>query len=236
VKIGLETISWGWHVSDMPGLVACAADLGFSGLEFAQNPRDLPPSQELKRLLSARSLAPIGLAGGVQAEMIPYCISLGAEYVCLDEWSEEFVASALEQGLTVAIHPHFFKEVDTVQAAAPHLKAHPRIGLILDTAHLFLSGEDIVACFNEYQDRILAIHLKDWSSRYGRSPHRFGRGFCALGEGQLGQRIGEFVSILQSSNYMGWLIIEQDTADRDPADCARTSHDWLTSRLGQTKG
>ena len=230
MKVGLQTISWGAIIEDMEELASSAQILGYDGLEFAQTVSALGPAAELRRLLQTYDLRPIGLAGGSLQSRIEYAEELGPDYLYIDEWDEEWVMAAIEKGFSVGIHPHLYKAIDTISAAQYYLERIPKLGLILDTAHLYLSDDDILEGLNRYGDRILAVHLKDWTGRYGRSPFRFSRGFVALGEGEevkMKETLKKVVDHLLETGYGGWVIVEQDTAHGDPIKCAEKSRKWL---------
>jgi hypothetical protein len=53
-----------------------------------------------------------------------------------------------------------------------------------------------------------AVHIKDWSSLHTRSPHRYQRGFCDFGEGDV--PISAVVQRLIGGGYQGTIVAEQN--------------------------
>ena len=96
--------------------------------------------------------------------------------------------------------------------------------MLPDVAHLTIANEDPLSVVKDNLDKIVAIHLKDWSPEFGRSYHFYSRGFCELGYG-----IVEFealIEILREKNFKGWLVVEQDYSE-EPNKSAKKSRDFL---------
>lgn len=72
--------------------------------------------------------------------------------------------SAFEQELTIGLHPHFFKDIENTAHAEQYLAKHPQLKLIIDTAHLYLAGDDFTKTFLQFKERVCAIHLKTGKS------------------------------------------------------------------------
>lgn len=227
MKLALQTISWGPSILDLRELLTRARDLGFQGVELAQLPQNLGPVDRLVRLAQETGVRIAGLAGGSLAERMEFARATSTDYLYLDEWEETAVADAISSHLRVGVHPHMFKTLGRVEDAVPYLTRFPQLGLILDVAHSCLAEENTVEELRRFRDRLLAVHLKDWTPRFGRSPFRFARGFVALGQGILSDTLLRVTSELASTSFEGWLVVEQDTAHGDPFDCARQSLDWL---------
>lgn len=128
---------------------------------------------------------------------------------------------AEEHALTACYHPHLGtigqspEEVDQVFAVS-------RIGFCPDTAHLAAGGGDPETLIRRYPDRIRHVHLKDLDPVTGV--------FLPLGRGKL-----DFTGILaalRETGYDGWLIVELDYYDGDPAEAARVSKSFLDRVLG----
>jgi sugar phosphate isomerase/epimerase len=133
----------------------------------------------------------------------------------------------MDLGFTIGIHPHLYKSIGSIREADTYLQKFPQLKLIADTAHLHLAGDDVLEALERYGDRVVAVHLKDWTSRFGRSPFRFARGFSELGRGDLRESLLSVVTYLQRVDYRGWIIVEQDTPNGSPVDSARISREWL---------
>ena len=99
------------------------------------------------------------------------------------------------------------------------------VGLCLDTGHFFIDGGDPVAAIHDWADRINHVHVKDavMSVMDGiiadnePTPAIWSReAFCALGDGDA--VVVGVLDALESIDYEGWLVVEQDifpqTADR----------------------
>lgn len=227
MKVGLQTISWGSQIDNIQALAETAQQLGYQGIEFAQRVETLPSSEGLALLLKEHDLAFVGFAGGCLSDRISYASRLSPCYLYTDEWDEAAIREAIGEGFIVGLHPHKYKDIDTIAKAEPYLVDFPELGLILDTAHLHLTGDDVVQGFRKHEKRVLAIHMKDWTDRFGTAPLRFARGFAALGRGVLGSVLEDMVSALLDSSYDGWVIVEQDSPDGNPEECARISREWL---------
>jgi sugar phosphate isomerase/epimerase len=258
LKIGLQTISWGSSIDDLDALCGMAARLGFEGLEIAQKMSTVAQSDiaDFHDVLTQQGLHLAGLAGGSLHSRLAIREHVRPEYYYIDEWDTEAIeaAFALDPAIQIGFHPHVYKEVDTIAAAREHLSAFPNVGLILDTAHLTLVGEDVLDIFQEYRSRVIAVHLKDWTSQYGSSPFSLGQGFTALGEGDLDnwnpatlarvlskaekerkRILSDMVAYMLQTEFRGWVIIEQDTAHGDPCDAAFRSMTWLHKAIGQSQ-
>jgi len=228
MKLGLQTISFGPKLPALATTLGRISDLGFDGVEFAQRVETFGlTGGELRKLLDSLDLVPCGLAGGSLQNRLEYAETLLPEYLYIDEWDEPVVRAAMDRGFVVALHPHFYKDIETISLAERYLQTCPDLRLILDTAHAALAGDDCLAGLGKHLDRVAAIHFKDWNNRHDRSPLRFARGFCALGRGSLGSTLELVLRTLVDANFQGWLIVEQDTSYGDPLDCAKESLDWL---------
>jgi deoxyribonuclease-4 len=80
------------------------------------------------------------------------------------------------------------------------LDGHPRLGICLDSCHLYVSGVDVTdpegldACLDEVDatiglDRLRALHLNDSATPFGSNRDRHAN----IGEGVLGERLGVFL-------------------------------------------
>jgi deoxyribonuclease IV len=80
------------------------------------------------------------------------------------------------------------------------LDRHPRLGVCLDSCHLYVSGVDVTdsaaldACLDEVDatiglDRLRALHVNDSATPFGSNRDRHAN----IGEGLLGERLGVFL-------------------------------------------
>lgn len=91
------------------------------------------------------------------------------------------------------------------------------VGLCLDSGHLLLGGGDPVQAYSRWGERINHLHVKDARLDVLDRVVKEGLGmeavweqgaFCELGRGDAG--VDELLSAVASSDYHGWLVVEQD--------------------------
>lgn len=92
------------------------------------------------------------------------------------------------------------RSIDELALLFERLDRHPRLGICLDSCHLFVSGVDITdpraldACLDEIDaafglDRLRALHVNDSAAPLGSNRDRHAN----IGEGLLGERLGVFL-------------------------------------------
>jgi deoxyribonuclease IV len=92
------------------------------------------------------------------------------------------------------------RSIEELALLFERLDRHPRLGLCLDSCHLFVSGVDITdpraldACLDEVDaafglDRLRALHVNDSAAPLGSNRDRHAN----IGEGLLGERLGVFL-------------------------------------------
>jgi sugar phosphate isomerase/epimerase/signal transduction histidine kinase len=233
MQIACQTILWGRQIANFEETVKAIAHEGFSGIEIAQRPDllgGIHSANDLQSLLDDFDIELLGLAGGTLTERIDFATGVFQDiYLYVERWDrrdEAAIQLAIKCGFRIAIHPHVFKPVQTLRNAGALLIQHRDLRILPDTAHLKIVGdrpEDILTQINN--ESIAAIHLKDWRPEYGRSSHRYARGFVELGQGIVG--IKDFVSLLHEKQYKGWVVFEQDSANVKPVECLRRNAKWL---------
>lgn len=129
-----------------------------------------------------------------------------------------------QHGLRTAVHPHWGMAIQEA-AHVDRLMAASDVGLCLDTGHLFLGGADPVEIARLAPERVVHVHLKDVDAALARRLRAgeltFDQGvrgglFRPLGQGDVD--IASVIEVLESSGYVGWYVLEQDTAlDEEPA-------------------
>ena len=153
---------------------------------------------------------------------------------------------AKASGHPLVYHPHTGTFVETpaevewlVQSTDADL-----VGLCLDVGHYVVGGGDPVDAIRRYARRIGHVHMKDVDSavlerlRAGTIPDFLdalrSRIFTELGNGVLD--VLGVVRELARINYRGWIMCEQDTTWRPPAESAAISRAVLAYaiRLSQT--
>ena len=232
IKVGFQTILWG---SCGPSAILHALDIiasaGYQGVEFAQRPEALGDLDVLLSALKERGLSLLGLSGGALEERINYCGSFRPPYLYVEDWVGSLPQQAVDDGFTLALHPHMFKKIQRIDDALSLLQQHPKLLWLPDTAHLFIAGlrhgsELGAAIVGDGRiDRVAAVHLKDWTPAYGRSYHRYSRGFTELGSGEV--PLEDIIAALRAYAYDGWLVVEQDNTHTDPQRSVEASTRWL---------
>jgi inosose dehydratase len=134
---------------------------------------------------------------------------------------DEIAARAARHGLSASYHPHLGTIVEAPDMLEV-LMEKTRISLCPDTAHLAAGGGDPVAIIECYADRIPYVHLKDWSAD--------AQAFRPLGKGDLD--LAAVVAVLQRAGYGGWLTVELDEYEGDPAEAANLSAAFLRTLDG----
>jgi signal transduction histidine kinase/sugar phosphate isomerase/epimerase len=234
MKLGYQTIIWGERISNFPHVLDCIAAAGFQGIEIAQRTDSLGFGErfsfdDLRELLAGRGLELVGLAGGSLEERKSFCgPHSGPHYLCAEDWSGEASIATLEGNFTIALHPHAYMAPGRLSDTLSLLDRYHRLKWIPDTAHLHMLGEDSVRSLGLLTDRIASIHLKAWTAAYGRSPHRYSRGFTELGRGDV--PLDAVVRYLQETNYGSWLIVEQDYTRTSAEDSLFAAAEWLCER------
>jgi deoxyribonuclease-4 len=93
------------------------------------------------------------------------------------------------------------RSVDELALLVERLERHPRVGICLDSCHLWVSGVDVTdrgaldACLDEVDeriglDRLRALHVNDAAAELGSNRDRHAN----VGEGVLGDKLGAFLS------------------------------------------
>jgi deoxyribonuclease IV len=93
------------------------------------------------------------------------------------------------------------RSVDELAILVDRLGRHPRVGVCLDSCHLWVSGIDVTdrgaldACLDEVEeriglDRLRALHVNDAAADLGSNRDRHAN----VGEGLLGEKLGVFLS------------------------------------------
>ena len=122
-----------------------------------------------------------------------------------------------EQGLEIALHPHYGTMVETPDEIDRVLDGCS-VPLCLDTGHVVLGGGDPVTVAQQAPARIAHLHLKDVDGTLAVAvverrlafSDAVGRGvFRPLGQGDVD--VGAVLDSLRVVGYDGWYVLEQDT-------------------------
>jgi inosose dehydratase len=232
----------GQYLASLPdpetALRAAAGDIGrFSGLIFGGG-LDTAGQETLRRV--------IDFAATVRSERVVFCHSLPKAQV--DASDLRVFASVLcglgsyarDQGTRLSLHHHynqpvmfpadirqFFDHVDHVEPGS--------VGLTIDTAHMWMSGQDDVgATIEEFAGILDNVHLKDCrdDAPGERLPAgaRKATSFMPLGEGEL-----DFAPVfraLVASGYSGWLCVDEESG-ADIVGSLKLSHDFVIQWLSR---
>ncbi|MDQ3247572.1 MAG: TIM barrel protein [Chloroflexota bacterium] len=152
------------------------------------------------------------------------------------------IARAVQQetGLRTVFHHHIGTWVET-PAETAHLLAmtDPAVlGLCFDTGHYRFGGGDPLAGLQQHADRIWHVHFKDHAPTVAQHSRQAGWSgveavehgvFCELGQGDVD--FHAILAHLQSVNYLGWIVVEQDVLPGmgSPKASAGRNRDYLHS-------
>lgn len=157
------------------------------------------------------------------------------------ERAEDLVRS---RGFEPTFHPHTATFVEAPWEIERLLET-TEIGLLADTGHLLLGGNDPIEAVRSWGSRTNYVHIKDVRLDVLGSVIRDGadaleawrRGiFCELGSGDV-DLVG-FFTALEESGYSGWIVVEQDRILRDdePLDDSVNAQirnrEWLRTHAG----
>ncbi len=92
------------------------------------------------------------------------------------------------------------RSIEELATLYDRLDRHPRLGVCLDSCHLYVSGVDVTdpaaldACLDEFDaaiglERLRALHINDSAAPLGSNRDRHAN----IGEGLLGERLGVFL-------------------------------------------
>ena len=230
MKIGFHTNPWGMAITNIQRLLDSIAELGFQGVDFSQRPDKLGVHSiaELSNLLRDRNLELLGLAGGTLEERMLFCGDVHhPEYLQVEDWDAFSAERAIEAGYRLALHPRPFKPIRRLNRALALLDQQSLLWFLPDMAHLSIVGDDPLDAIQTAYDRLIAIHLKDWTAQYGRSCHQYRKGFVQLGKGQV--NLDGIVDYLKKQSFSGWVVAEIDGTKGHPYEDLRACAGWLTN-------
>ena len=223
LRLGFQTLPFGKQVPTRDDLLRLR-EMGYRGIELAQHPR-LYDVEDLVEAAEDAQIQIVSLTNGPLPKRIESGHRFGIDYLYVDEYFE--CPRNEDTGIPIAFHPHVYKDFGSVEGYESLLEGHPDLGLIVDTAHFRLVGDDPACAVRDHLERLHAIHIKDWSKKHGRSPLRIARGFCPLGKGDLEQTNKETVAVALECGFDAWMIVEQDYASGSVLEDADRSIQWL---------
>nr|WP_295974569.1 myo-inosose-2 dehydratase [uncultured Bacillus sp.] len=145
---------------------------------------------------------------------------------------------AHEKGMEIVYHHHMGTGVQTTEEI-DRLMNHTdpnKVSLLFDTGHLVFSGEDPLAIYKKYKDRIKHIHLKDirkekaeWVRKEQISFLEAVKAgtFTVPGDGMIDFK--PIIDEILASDYKGWFVVEaeQDPAKANPFLYAKKARDYI---------
>ena len=143
-----------------------------------------------------------------------------SDYDRLAATLDQITELAESRGLAACYHPHLSTIVESPEEL-DRLMPQTRIGFCPDTAHLAAGGGESAELISRYADRVRHVHLKD----VRLDPLQF----LPLGQGVLD--FADVLRALSKTSYDGWLIVELDSYDGDPAEAASISRSYLDHLL-----
>ncbi len=238
MQFGFETVLWGDPFqTPIPQVFDLIRQAGFEGVEYGQQPRaarrcKVRTCADLARLAGDAGLRLVGLGTGSARTYDRFCGSERGQYLICYNWTLEF-RELLDKGYRIALHPRVFRSIQRFADVAGILEDHresTQLGAILDTAHLYLAGENPVAAIRDFvaqfgTDRLFAVHLKDWTGEFGRSLYWHTRGFTRLGAGEV--PVLEVLQALRDLEYVGPAVVDLDNLWLDPQPTLFQCAEWL---------
>lgn len=162
----------------------------------------------------------------------------------LAEGLNELGRRAQKKGMKVCFHPHVGTGIQSLDEIDRLMKlTDPAlVGLLFDTGHSTIAGEDLVEILKKYIGRVAHIHVKDVRSevfeQVKSGGHSFLWGvkngmFTVPGDGDCVDWMSIF-EILKASDYEGWIVVEaeQDPAKADPLEYAQKARAFMREQLG----
>ena len=147
---------------------------------------------------------------------------------------------ANEKDMSIVYHHHMGTGVQTTKEIDKlmYLTTPENVSLLYDTGHLVMSGEDPIAIFNKYQNRIKHIHFKDIRNDIKNIVYNenfsFLDGvkkgmFTVPGDGDINFK--PIIETIYDSNYEGWIVVEaeQDPSIANPFIYAKKARDYISS-------
>lgn len=243
IPVGLQLYSLREQCkTDLPGMLAAVAKIGYRGVEFAgYHGRS---ATELRKMLNDNGLIACGthtafdsIKGDQLKETVEFNQTIGNKFLIVpwmneakskQEWLDraklfnDVADKVRANGMWVGYHAHQhdFKKVEGVSAWDLFFgNTKPAVVMQLDTSNCMTGGADPVAVLKKYPGRALSIHLK----AYGGGPD------AVIGEDKVNWK-GVFACCEQEGKTQ-WYVVEHETA-KDPLDAVRRSFEAL-KKLGK---
>lgn len=183
--------------------------------------------------------------GQEQTPLFANCPVLSEEQMDnLAQGLNELGRRAQTKGMKLGFHPHIGTGIQSLEEIDRLMeKTDPAlVGLLFDTGHSTIAGEDAVEILRKYINRVVHVHVKDVRStvleQVKNEGHSFLWGvkngmFTVPGDGDC-VNWEEVFQILKTSNYNGWIVVEaeQDPAKADPLEYAQKARRFMREQLG----
>lgn len=230
--------SYSFRKFDLPGALTQLKALGGTLMEFCAV--HFPPDPEhpgldavLEQIRAEGIIVPSYGVEGFGADMtlnrrkFAFAKKLGAECLSADPEPDSFnsLESLVDEfGVKVAIHNHgpgarYDKVADTLSAVRGR---HPCLGACLDTGHALRSGEAPHEVIEQLGERLISVHLKDWTA---------GTGEKAIGEGDLD--LQKTVAALRAVGFAGFICMEYELDPENPTPgMLRGLRNWRAALAG----
>jgi inosose dehydratase len=137
-----------------------------------------------------------------------------ADYQLFSENYARHAEYAGRNGQTIAFHPHRGSIVETLSEIDALVSLVPDLGLCVDTGHLLAVGEDPLTVLEAHAERVLSLHLKDFTPTVEEK-------FAELGRGSLD--LGAIAGWIRRRGFSGPCIVERDDPPMPALESARIS-------------
>jgi len=250
-RIGCQTITWGEGQSGrLTQVFREASAAGYEGTEIGfRHIRSTPPS-ELKAMLGVHGLALIGThiggnlldpgsAGEEQSlidAVLDYLVAAGGSLLMYSglrhgdpaAFSRDLATlraagdRCAQSGVRLLYHNHDWELGDAPRVIEFILEHAPEVGLCPDLGWLMKGGANVVRFLDHTQDRIGALHFKDFASA---DRAKGGADATLLGEGIVPLR--EAAEWARANLPGMWFIAEQDNAIGSPLEAVTANARFL---------
>lgn len=230
MHVGVKTSLFGHKINNIYAVLDGIADSGFQGVEFSQRPDHLgvPDAETLARLLFDRGLTLLSITNGTLQERLTFLQGVESEYTYVSHWDLEQCPELITPEIAPVLHPGLFCPIQNLDDVVQMLNQWDCVGLILDTSHMHMVGENVADCLDRCPGNVVAVHLKDWLPEFGRSGPRYSRGFTLLGEGSVD--LDGAIKTLQEFSFQGWLVAEVDQPRVDTITAFDHTAQWLIEK------